>query len=56
MTENLPESFDPKQPDLPTLAVDPDPIPDSEPEGTSLDPVEGAPGAGTDDGGTLPAT
>ncbi|KGM14023.1 chromosome partitioning protein [Cellulomonas bogoriensis] len=27
MTENLPDSFDPKQPDLPTKAVDPDPIP-----------------------------
>ena len=28
MTENLPESFDPKQPDLPTLAVDPEPLPE----------------------------
>ena len=27
MSENLPDSFDPKQPDLPTLAVDPDPHP-----------------------------
>ena len=27
MTENLPESFDPKQPDLPTLAVDTEPLP-----------------------------
>jgi hypothetical protein len=25
MTEDIPDSFDPKQPDLPTLAVDPDP-------------------------------
>jgi hypothetical protein len=25
MTEKLPDSFDNKQPDLPTLAVDPDP-------------------------------
>ena len=25
MTENLPDSFDNEQPDLPTLAVDPDP-------------------------------
>jgi hypothetical protein len=25
MTENIPDSFDPQQPDLPTLAVDPDP-------------------------------
>jgi hypothetical protein len=60
MTENptadVPESFDPKQPDLPTLAVDPNPIPDSQPEGTRLDPVEGAPGADTGEGGTLPAT
>ena len=29
MSENLPESFDPRQPDLPTLAVDPDPLPDT---------------------------
>ena len=29
MTENLPDSFDPKQPDLPTLAVDPEPLPPS---------------------------
>jgi hypothetical protein len=29
MTENLPDSFDPKQPDLPTLAADPDPLPDT---------------------------
>jgi len=28
MTENLPDSFDPQQPDLPTLGVDPDPLPD----------------------------
>ncbi|GAA2724339.1 chromosome partitioning protein [Cellulomonas aerilata] len=52
MTENLPESFDPQQPDLPTLGVDPDPIPESHGEDTSLDPVEGS----ADEGGTLPAT
>ena len=57
MTENLPTSFDPKQPDLPTLAVDPDPVPDShEGQDTSLDAVEGAPADDTEDGGTLPAT
>jgi len=28
MTENLPDSFDPQQPDVPTWAVDPHPIPD----------------------------
>ncbi len=28
-TANIPDSFDPKQPDLPTLAVDPEPLPDS---------------------------
>ena len=27
MTENLPDSFDPQQPDLPTKAVDPAPMP-----------------------------
>jgi hypothetical protein len=56
MTENLPESFDPKQPDLPTLAVDPDPIPDSRGEDASLEPVEGARDADTGEAGTLPAT
>lgn len=29
MTENLPESFDQRQPDLPTLAVDPEPLPET---------------------------
>lgn len=29
MSEHLPESFDQRQPDLPTLAVDPDPLPES---------------------------
>ena len=29
MSESIPDSFDPQQPDLPTLAVDPDPLPDS---------------------------
>lgn len=28
MSEDIPDSFDPKQPDLPTLDVDPDPLPD----------------------------
>ncbi|WP_454048462.1 chromosome partitioning protein [Cellulomonas sp. Marseille-Q8402] len=28
MTEELPDSFDPQQPDLPSLGVDPDPLPD----------------------------
>lgn len=28
MSENLPDSYDPEQPDLPTKAVDPDPHPD----------------------------
>jgi len=28
MSEHLPDSFDPTQPDLPTLGVDPDPVPD----------------------------
>jgi hypothetical protein len=56
MTENMPTSFDPKQPDLPTLAVDPDPIPDSDAEDTSLDPVEGSDAGAGKDSGTLPAT
>ena len=29
MTEHLPESFDKRQPDLPSLAVDPEPLPES---------------------------
>ena len=28
MSETLPDSFDEKQPDVPSLGVDPDPIPD----------------------------
>lgn len=28
MSENLPDTFDEKQPDLPSLGVDPDPLPD----------------------------
>ncbi|GEL44978.1 hypothetical protein CHO01_00940 [Cellulomonas hominis] len=28
MSEDLPDSFDPQQPDVPSLAVDPDPVPD----------------------------
>lgn len=31
MSEHLPDSFDPKQPDLPTAAVDP--APDVDPDG-----------------------
>lgn len=27
MSENLPDGFDPQQPDLPTLGADPDPLP-----------------------------
>lgn len=27
-TTDVPDSFDERQPDLPTLAVDPDPLPD----------------------------
>ena len=57
MTENLPDSFDPRQPDLPTLAVDPAPLPEShDGQGADLDPVEGAPADDADEGGTLPAT
>lgn len=41
MSENLPDSFDPRQPDLPTLAVDPDPVPDAhEGQDTRLQPLE----------------
>jgi len=29
MSTDLPDSFDPKQPDLPSLAVDPEPLPES---------------------------
>ncbi|WP_298457350.1 chromosome partitioning protein [uncultured Cellulomonas sp.] len=40
MTENLPESFDPRQPDLPTWAVDPNPIPDDhEGEAPTTEPL-----------------
>ena len=28
MTENLPDSFDHRQPDLPSLSVDPEPLPE----------------------------
>lgn len=28
MSEHLPDSFDPQQPDLPSLGVDPDPVPE----------------------------
>lgn len=57
MSENLPDSFDPKQPDLPTLAVDPAPIPDHhDGQDAGLDPVEGAPADDPDHGGSLPAT
>ncbi len=30
MSQDVPDSYDPKQPDLPTKAVDPDPLPDGE--------------------------
>ncbi|WP_250445583.1 chromosome partitioning protein [Actinotalea sp. C106] len=30
MSDKLPDSFDPDQPDLPTKAVDPDPVPDKD--------------------------
>ena len=41
MSEDLPDSFDPKQPDLPTLSVDPDPVPDShEGEAPTLEPLD----------------
>ncbi|MCC2335125.1 chromosome partitioning protein [Cellulomonas wangsupingiae] len=36
MSEHLPDSFDEKQPDLPSLGVDPDPIPDDH-EGNAPD-------------------
>ncbi|GIG29399.1 chromosome partitioning protein [Cellulomonas marina] len=41
MTEDAPRSFDPQQPDLPSLAVDPDPdgTPE-EPQDTSLQPLD----------------
>ena len=42
MSENLPDSFDEKQPDLPSLGVDPDPIPD-EHEGNAPDGEGGDP-------------
>jgi|GEM_PF-1314411 len=36
MSESLPDSFDEKQPDVPSLGVDPDPIPDDH-EGNAPD-------------------
>lgn len=30
MSEDLPDSFDPRQPDVPSLGVDPDPVPDDD--------------------------
>lgn len=45
MSENLPDSFDPRQPDLPTLAVDPDP----EVSGQGRQPAEFSPAAEDDD-------
>ncbi|NMR21561.1 chromosome partitioning protein [Cellulomonas fimi] len=45
MSEHLPDSFDPQQPDLPSMAVDPDPIPDTHegqaPTTEGDDPAEG---------------
>ena len=41
MSESLPDSFDPQQPDLPTLAVDPDPHPEPEKgQGTRISPED----------------
>jgi hypothetical protein len=41
MSENLPDSFDPQQPDLPSLGVDPDPVPDThDGQDIGLDPLE----------------
>ncbi|GGB92401.1 chromosome partitioning protein [Cellulomonas carbonis] len=45
MSESLPDSFDPKQPDLPTLAVDPDP----EVSGQGQQPAKYSPAAQDDD-------
>ncbi|ADG73379.1 ATPase involved in chromosome partitioning [Cellulomonas flavigena DSM 20109] len=45
MSETLPDSFDEKQPDVPSLGVDPDPLPDDH-EG---DAPEGADGTGSPD-------
>ncbi|AEE46233.1 hypothetical protein [Cellulomonas fimi] len=28
MSESIPDSFDPQQPDVPSLGVDPDPVPE----------------------------
>ena len=36
MSEQLPDTFDEKQPDLPSLGADPDPIPDDH-EGNAPD-------------------
>ncbi len=47
MSEELPASFDPQQPDLPSLGVDPDPVPDGhEGEAPTLEPLDD----GDDDG------
>jgi hypothetical protein len=41
MSEDLPDSFDPQQPDLPTLGVDPDPVPDDhEGEAPTREPLD----------------
>ena len=45
MSENLPDSFDPTQPDLPTWAVDPNPIPEEhEGEAPTTEPLGGSEG------------
>ena len=43
MSEHLPDSFDPDQPDVPSLGVDPDPLPDDHPPqaATTEDPEDG---------------
>lgn len=41
MSENVPDSFDARQPDLPTLGVDPDPVPDDHTgEAPTREPLE----------------
>lgn len=40
MSEHLPDSFDEKQPDLPSLGVDPDPVPDDH-DGHAPDGADG---------------
>ncbi|MFS0704786.1 chromosome partitioning protein [Cellulomonas sp. 179-A 9B4 NHS] len=47
MSEELPATFDPQQPDLPSLGVDPDPVPEEhDGEAPTLEPLDD----GDDDG------